>query len=115
MSTALQQRRAELAAKQEAERKALDARRRERESAAECAESVGATDMSRQSTNPPQAAQHASANGNLSLAASSGDRPAAIGLVKPVGVATKSAVPPRGGARQGALGPFLARLRAAQD
>lgn len=121
MSSALQQRRAELAAKQAAERKAAEeARQREREAASESAEQTGSAGVGRPA-DQQQAAQCAVSNGSrahegdASLSGLAEGAPAVAESVKPVGVATRSAVRPRGGARQGALGPFLARLRAAQD
>lgn len=113
VSSALQQRRAELAAKQAAERKAAEeALQLEREAASEGADQTAAAGVA-QPAHPPQAAQRAAAHGSMD--GLSGEHPVAGDSVKPVGVATRSAVRPRGGARQGALGPFLARLRAAQD
>ena len=109
MTSALQHRRAELAAKQAVERKA-----------AEEARHGAAGKSGHESDAGPSVEQPAAGNcdthtGNGTPNGLSEQRPRVVDAVKPVGVATRSAVRPRGGARQGALGPFLARLRAAQD
>lgn len=122
VSSALQLRRAELAAKQAAERIAAEeAREREQATAPESVDrgsEMGATAVT--PSNMQQVQKMALRNSRVQEDSGTpnginGQHSGFVDAVKPVGVATRSAVRPRGGARQGALGPFLARLRAAQD